>query len=388
RLALLPDNGPARCLYCGADLPPAPVDQPARTTPGTAPAAPAYSQSAPQLPGAAMPPGYPAGYLPTSPPPGYGQMPSGYGQMASDYGQVPPGYGVAPPGFGPMLPGTPGAAPIDPRMQPAPGYPYGYPAYPPAGPGEPYPYPYGAPAPYPYGYPGAPIAQPAAPVKRRRRWLLVSAILLLVVLLLGGGGAAAIAAQSGQQSAQPTASAAPPAPTVAVTVPAGFTAYQDPTGLFAVAVPSGWQQLSSSSGGYTLAQFADPTQRASITVEYTADTSTLNEQHFDDQILTQLTASLAGATLTNKKTLPQISTGSGLGNASWASEGADLTFTSGGAATALHVMVQTTSRSAQQGNDVNDYLVATLFVAPSDSFASLDTRYFQPAQNSFAFAPQ
>jgi hypothetical protein len=271
-------------------------------------------------------------------------------------------------------------------VQPAPGYPYGFPAYssPPAGPGTPYAYPYAGPAPYPYGYPSA----QAAPARPRRRWLLISAIVLLAVLLVGGGGAAAlIAAQSGQQSPQPTASAAPPAPTVAVTVPAGFMAYQDPTGLFAVAVPSGWQQLSSSSGGYTLAQFADPTQRASITVEYTADASNLKEQNFDDQILKQLTASLAGATLTNKKTLPQIFSGSGSSSATWASEGADLTSTSGGATTMLHAVVQTASHSAQQGNGVNDYLVATLFVAPGDSFASLDTRYFQPAQQSFNFAP-
>jgi serine/threonine protein kinase len=138
----------------------------------------------------------------------------------------------------------------------------------------------------PGGTPGVSPSPRAGMPPRSRLMLLVAAA---VALLLGVAAVGALTRDDGddRSSAAPstdaseapatTPSTAPPesttsttAPTTTTTapagVPAGWTAYQDPSGRFSIAYPAGWEVVPA---GGSLTDFRDPATGAKLRVDWT-----------------------------------------------------------------------------------------------------------------------
>jgi hypothetical protein len=327
-------QGPVYCPSCGVLLGPAPANS--------------AGEQATRGPD-------PASGVPGFAPPGY--VPPNYG---------PPGYGVT--GYGyPGLPTVPIPAPA-PSTVPLP--PSSYPSL------------AGA-ASSPYGYSPALAAAATVAAKadrhlRRRTRALRASLIVLAVLLVLGAGAGLVTYERQRQIAQGSAS-----PTPAIRVPGGFIEYSDPAGVFACGVPSGWEQVSSSSSALTLAEFGDPSQQTTVSIQYSQD-STLDEIGSDDQVLQNLSGSYSGGKLSGKTHARNNS----FGGDTWAEEEATLKYTgSDGTATTLRVRVLSAVHDVTTGNISSPYLVSIIEVAPSASFDTADTNDFQVVQSSFVFLP-
>lgn len=331
-------QGPVYCPSCGVLLGPAP--------PGAA--------------GGEQPPprsADPASGVPGYAPPGY-SLPS-----APSYGQSVPGY---PPAYSAPAPApapAPGTVPL-----PHPQSPY-----------PPYPYATGA-ASAPYGYSPALAAASAVAAQadrrlRRRAWMFRATLITLAALLVVAAGVALVTLGRAQRSTQASAS-----PTPEIRLPDGFVEFSDPGGIFACGVPSGWEQVSSSSGTLTLAEFGDTAQQTTVTIQYTQD-PTLDEIGADNQALALLAGSFSGGKLSGKTK----ATNGNFAGETWAEEDATLTYVGTSGSVTLRVAALSAIHDATSGNVTTRYVVTMIDVAPAASFNSTDTNDFQVVQSSFVF---
>lgn len=297
--------------------------------------------------------------------------------QASDPASGMPGF--APPGYAPPAPG------------------YGMPAYPPPGntsyPGYPgYPgspgYP-GVPAPgtvplpqssSPYGYSPALAAAAAVAAKADRRlrwrsWVLRGALIALALVVVAGAVVALLSFARQRQVAQASTT-----PTPSIKVPDGFLEFSDPGGLFACGVPADWMQVSSSSSTLTLAEFGDPAQQTTLSIQYT-QASALDETAADTQALHALTSSYSGAKLSGTSPTTSLT----FGGESWTEEDATLAYSGANGAVTFHVAVLTAIHQAMTGNVSTPYAVTMIEVAPAASFATINANDFQAVQSSFVF---
>lgn len=325
-------QGPVYCPSCGVLLGPAP------------PSASVGEQHPPQS-------ADPASGVPGYAPPGY--APPGY---------VPPGQSVPqyPPPFPAPIP-APGTVPL-PQSSP------------------PYPYATGAAAP-PYGYSPALAAAAAVAAKadrrlRRRAWMFRATLITLAVLLVAAAGVALVTL--GRAQRQTTQASA--APTPEIRLPDGFVEFSDPGGIFACGVPSGWEQVSSSSGTLTLAEFGDPAHQTTLSIQYSQD-PTVDEIGADDQALTLLTGSYSGGKLTGKTK----ATNGNFAGETWAEEDATLTYAGASGSVTLRVAALSAIHEATSGTVTTRYVVTMLDVAPASSFETADANDFQVVQSSFVF---
>ena len=286
---------------------------------------------------------------------------------------VPGLSGYAPPGYGGPSQGAPAAPGYPPPTHPIPAAPDTVPL-------SQSPYAAGGTS-SPYDYSSALVAAAAVAAKadrrlRRRTWVLRAALVTLAVLLVASAGVALVRYGHAQQSPQASAS-----PTPEIRLPDGFVEFSDPAGVFACGVPAGWEQVSSSSGNLTLAEFGDPAQQTTLTIQYTSD-STLDESAADDQALAQLASSYSGGKVVGKTKAP---VGSFAGE-SWAEEDATITSTGSSGAVSLRVAVLSAVHEVTSGNITSRLVVTMIDVAPAASFDTTDTNDFQVVQSSFVFA--
>lgn len=324
------DLGPVYCPRCGVLLGPAPAD-PAGTQTSHAPD--------------------PASGMPGFAPPGY----------------TPPGYGapsVGAPAYRP--PGYPAIVPI-----PAPGtVPLPQSSYPPLA---------GA-ASSPYGYPPALAAAAAVAAKadrrlRRRTWMLRGTLITLAVLLVIGASVTLVTVERQRQLAQASTT-----PTPAIKVPGGFLEFSDPGGVFACGVPAGWMQVSSSASNLTLAEFGDPAQQITLSIQY-VQAAALDEIDTDNQALRSLTTSYSDG----KLSATSHPTSRTFGGEQWTEEDATLTYSGASGAVTLHVAVLTAIHEATAGNVTTPYAVTMIEIAPVASFDTINANDFQAVQSSFVF---
>lgn len=284
-------------------------------------------------------------------------------------GYAPPGY--APPGYAPPGQSVPGYPPVYPAPVPAPG----------TVPLPQSPYAAGAGS-SPYGYSYSPALAAAAAVAakadrrlRRRSWLLRAALISLAVLLVAAAGVALVAYGRAQQPTQANV-----APTPEIRLPDGFVEFSDPGGIFACGVPSGWEQVSSSSGSLTLAEFGDPAHQTTLSIQYTQD-PTVDEIGADDQALAQLASSYSGGKLSSKT---HAANGTFAGE-TWAEEDAALTYVGTSGTVSLRVATLSAIHEVASGSITSRYVVTMINVAPAASFDTTDADDFQLVQSSFVF---
>lgn len=280
--------------------------------------------------------------------------------------------GIAPPGYAPPAPGYG-----------APGYPPGYPGVPAPGtvplPPSSYPSAAGS-APSPYGYSPALAAAAAVAARadrrlRRRSWVLRGVLIILAVLLVAGAGVALLSFARQRQLAQATTT-----PTPSIKVPDGFLEFSDPGGLFACGVPADWTQVSSASSSLTLAEFGDPAQQTTLSIQYT-QANALDEVGADNQALKSLPSGYSGGKVSGKSP----TTSQTFGGESWTEEDATLTYSGASGTVTLHVAVLTAIHQAAQGNISTPYAVTLIEIAPAASFATINANDFQAVQSSFVF---
>ncbi len=309
-------------------------------------------------------------------PPGGEQPPPRSADPASGVPRYAP-YGYVPPGYAPPAQGVPGYPPVYPAPPPAPG------TLPlPQSPFPSYPSPYatGA-ASSPYGYSPALAAASVVAAKadrrlHRRAWMLRALLITLAVLLVATAGTALVMlGRAQQQSTQASAS-----PTPEIRLPDGFVEFSDPSGIFACGVPANWEQVSSSSGTVTLAQFGDPAQQTTLTIQYAQD-PTLDETAADDQALALLAGSYSGGKLTVKT---KAANGNFAGE-TWAEEDATLTYVGTSRTVTLRVAALSAIHEVTTGNVTTRFIFTMLDVAPAASFETADARDFQVVQSSFVF---
>ncbi len=198
---------------------------------------------------------------------------------------------------------------------------------------------------------------------------------MLVVVLVAAAGITLVSLGRAQRSTQASAS-----PTPEIRLPDGFVEFSDPSGMFACGVPAGWEQVSSSSGTLTLAEFGDPTHQTTLSIEYTQD-PTLDEVGADNQALALLAGSYSGGKLSGKT---HVTNGTFAGE-TWAEEEATLTYAGTGGAVTLRVAALSAIHDATSGAVTARYIFTMIEVAPAASFKTADAKDFQVVQSSFVF---
>ncbi|HEU0027933.1 MAG TPA: PsbP-related protein [Ktedonobacterales bacterium] len=230
---------------------------------------------------------------------------------------------------------------------------------------------------YPQG--AAPYAAPAAPPKRRRWPVVVGVIAAVLLVLCVGGGAFAYArlnsfvgtvSVSVSQTATAQAAALTPQATATLEaaptpiVPANYTLYTDSSDGFSVAYPNSWAKHINKSD----VVFIDNNEPADMVIG--AVDANVSQSEIK-AVETQFFKSAAGSGGTYHNVHGPVTVT--LAGESWTQESADIS-ASGQTVHAVVLMANHGSRS---------YVIG--YLATKSSFASLDTRYFQPILQTFSF---
>ncbi len=195
--------------------------------------------------------------------------------------------------------------------------------------------------------PGGAVAPPTPPRPKKRPWLLASLILAAVLVLAGAG--VLLARWFFATGSQPTLA------TTATATPGGFLTYTNPDQTFKISYPPNWQQKPASAG--TGAEFDGP-GNASLTVTNHGGLQT------DAPSSADLFCTLSTGAPGTQKTVT-------IGGQRWVQEACGTTFD--GFQTVVEVV-------AYKGNF---YMI--VYQARPDDFASYQTKYFAPMEQSFTF---
>jgi DNA-directed RNA polymerase subunit RPC12/RpoP len=247
---------------------------------------------------------------------------------------------------------------------------------------------------YPYpGYPGGPMppmmspAPPPPPSKKTPVALIAVLVALAVIVVAGVLFAALALARTGgftgaaaTATAVPTATATPlptatPSPTAGIAnVPAGFTAYQDPSGLYQIVYPTNWVKTSTSGDfGLTTLAGADSSGHANVfEVEYIKGAAPGTATTVVDTFFSGLANSIHGQ-VSNKQGPTQVT----LSGESWTRESADVTATAAGTTQVQHVVVQVATHGG--------YTFVIAYLAQASGFDATNTSTFTPMLDSFKF---
>jgi hypothetical protein len=253
------------------------------------------------------------------------------------------------------MPGQPGYDGPPPQGFPPQGFPPqpGYGAPPPgfSGPGQPG---FGAPPPGYLGGPGVP------PKKKSRAGLIIGIVVVLLIIIIGG--IVAVALLGGKKNSGPTSNAtatvaatATPVATATPSIPAGFQQFTSPDNTFSIVYPSDWTKDSSSEG--TGAQFVGTAGQIFIVTNGGAGQG---DPATND-------AAFCGA-LGGPPSAPKQVTISGQ---QWTQEECD------NSSGTQHAAVDSVSYKG------NLYLIA--YASPKATYASDNTKYYQPMEQSFQF---
>ncbi len=275
----------------------------------------------------------------------YGQYgpPSQHGQPGQPGQAGPPSQGFPPPGGG------------------YPSYPT-YPPYPGQQPGQPGtwgpPSQFGA-GQYPPGYPQMGYGTPPPP-KKSAGWIVPVIIGVILVVALGGAGTVFAWSHGGtpKVSGTPTATTAPTA-TATPAAPAGFKLYTDSTASYSLFVPDSWD----SNGSSALALFTSASTGDVFEIEYLG--VPLSGQ--GDAVANSFFSSVGNAS--NRAGPTSVS----LSGATWSKYTGDVAL----AGTTDHAVLLITGHS--------DSTAVIAYLAPTDSFSSEDSHYFQTMLQSFTF---